>query len=181
MQSDKSGELTREEAIRRWKRRQEQDAVLLASYFDLEMVLQRLGEKIREHNRQRTVIAPLYRGKEIIIDKSTQNIVLEARPLVGFRKQHVISFSMITSVVIDYRRKSLGITGRNDVWQISLNTGDIEAPNIKIDYSSEEQYIFDLARAISVLIGKEVRENSIKPDPLMQKLTFDIDHIPKNL
>jgi len=181
MQSEKSGELTREEAIRSWKRRQEQDAELRASYYDLEMVLRRLGEKIKEHNQQRTVIALLYRAQEIIIDKSTQNIMLEAQPLVGFRKRHVFSFSLITSVVIDYRRKSFSITGKNDVWQISLNTNDTEVPNIKIDHSSEEQYTFDLARAISVLIGTEVKENSIKPDPLKQKLTFDINHIPKNL
>lgn len=181
MRSDKTSELTREEAIRSWKRRQEQDAEIRASYYDLEMIIRRLDNKIKENNQRRTVIAPLYRGQEVIIDKSARNIILEERSLVGFRKQHVISFSLIISVVIDYRRKNISITGKNDLWQISLNTSAIEAPNVKIDCSSEEQYTYDLARAISVLIGAEVEEQSVKPDPLKQKLTFDIDHIPNNL
>ncbi len=181
MQSDKSGQRTREEAIRNWRRRRQQDAELRASYYDLEVVLRRLGRKIKEHDSQRTVITRLHKGQEVIIDSSTRSIILERRAFFIFPKRRVISFSLVTSVVIDYRHKGIHIRGNGDLWQISLNTNDTRAQNIKMDHSDEEEYTYDLAEVISQLIGKEIKENSTKPDPLHWEPVFDVTNMPRDM
>ncbi|MEE8413797.1 MAG: hypothetical protein V3R96_04530 [Dehalococcoidales bacterium] len=176
---DELQELTRQEAIRSWKRRREQDDAARSSYNDLEMILGRLDKKIKEHNPQRTVIAPLYRGQEMTIDKSTRSIVLDRQPSGSSPKRQVISFSIINGVSIDYYRKRARIRGNSDVWRVSLNTGDTKIQNTTIDSSSEENYVYDLAKAIGALTGAEVKENSCKPDPPRFELVFDRDNMPK--
>jgi len=181
MKQEESLEINRGDAINSWKKRRERDAEIRASFYGFEGVLERLGTKIKEHGQQRTVIAPLHRVNDIIVDRSAQSISMETRPFLFFRKRHIISFPSIISVDIDYRYKRIHSRGKGDTWRISLNTGNQRKANITVDRSNEEQYTFDLAELLSVLIGKEVRENSSKPDPQQMELSFDIDHIPKNL
>ncbi|MFC2014661.1 hypothetical protein ACFLUP_01565 [Chloroflexota bacterium] len=178
---DEPPQLTREQAIESWKRRREQDAELRASYYDLERVLGRLDKKIKEHHSHRTVISPLHRGQEITIDKSAENIIVEKRPLIISRKRQAISFSVVTGISIDYYRKRFRIWGNRDEWRVSLDTVETNTQDTKIERSSEELYIYDVAKVISILTGTEVKEKSGKPDPLRQELVFDINHIPKNL
>lgn len=181
MQSDKSPEQTRQEAIKSWRRRRQQDAELRLSYYDLEVVLRRLGSKIKEHNSQRTVITRLHKGQEVVIDRSVRNISLEKRSFFVFSKRRVISFSLVASVVTDYRYKRIHIRDNGDEWQVSLGTNDSGVRNIKIDRSNEEQYTYDLAEAISQLIGKEIKENSTKPDPLHLEPVFEAGNMPGDL
>ena len=123
MKNDESSELSRKEAVVRWKKRQEQDQE------ELEREPWRMSKKIKAQDPYHFVIMPtlieqLSGVGKIVIDKLTESITVERRYLLWIRTQRFIPFSTIRSVVIDYKYISNSQGEGRDRWSVSLNDYD---------------------------------------------------------
>ena len=102
-------------------------------------------------------------GKKLVLDKLAQNITVEERQFMVIPKRHVIPFSAVTSVNVEYKRK-LNTSGHGslfyDAWQVSL---DIGGERIKVDHQEKQENMYRLADKVARFIDKEVVIKSYKP------------------
>jgi hypothetical protein len=106
-------------------------------------------------------------GRRIILDKSTDSVVLEAPTLLLPRKKRIIPFAAIKNVEISYRKwLQRGWFGQggfdNDGWQILLDTG---GKMVKIDHRPNRKDMSHLANRIAKFMGKELADHSAKTGP----------------
>lgn len=106
----------------------------------------------------------------IVIDKSTQTVTIRERSFFLASRQHIIPFSDVRGVVIDYEQKeSDGGSGgptSHDAWKVSL---DIGGKRSEIDHTTKKADMFYLASEISRFIGTELVDNSAKPESLFRR------------
>ena len=102
-------------------------------------------------------------GKRIVLEKSTNSVILKAPSLLLVRQKRIIPFAEVNSVAITYKSIHSGgqYGGYNRAgWQVSLNTG---GQMVKIDHTTDRENMLYLADKISKLMGKEVVDNSERP------------------
>lgn len=114
-------------------------------------------------------------GKKVVVDKLTESITLETRPFVLIHKKHTIPFSSVNALRIDYEHQGGGehSAGR-DIWKISCDTGN---KKVKIAFTTNIADGHYLANQISDLMGKEVVDNSAKPEISLEGLKRGIKRI----
>ena len=111
------------------------------------------------------ILLELLVGNRIVLDKPTQTVTIrEPSPLL-VRKQRVVPFSNVSSVVIDYERWLAGggaavVIWHVDVWKVSLDIGE----KFEIAHTVNEANMLHLANEISRFIGRELVDNSAKPE-----------------
>ena len=106
-------------------------------------------------------------GRRIILDKSTNSVILESPSLLLTRKKYIIPFTAVKGVEITYKKWIrggwFGLGGfDNDGWQVSLDTGD---NIVKMDHRNNRENMSHLANKISEFIGKELTDHSAKKGP----------------
>ena len=101
-------------------------------------------------------------GKRIVLEKSTNSVILKAPSLLLVHQKRIIPFAEVNSVAITYESiYSGGQYGRHRAgWQVSLNTG---GQRVKIDHTTDRENMLYLADKISKFMGKEVVDNSEPP------------------
>lgn len=99
-------------------------------------------------------------GDTIILDKPTQTVTMRKPSLYLFTRQHIILFSQVSSVALDYE-EGWHQEADYDLWRVSLNIGGGKS---EITQASEEADMYTLAKEISTFIGKELVDNSAKPE-----------------
>ena len=104
-------------------------------------------------------------GAKIVIDKLTQTVTISRPSFFLVSRQRVIPFSDVRSVVIDYKTLTSGggdtVATWQDAWKVSL---DISGKRFKIDHRTKKADMFYLASGISEFIGRELVDNSAKPE-----------------
>lgn len=113
-------------------------------------------------------------GRSIVLDKSTDSVILEAPNLLLTRKKRIIPFTDIEDVEITYKRIS-SEAGPRDEWQVSLYTGGrgvyidrttdrkymyTAGKMVYIDQATDRECMSSLADKISRFMGKEVVDHS---------------------
>jgi hypothetical protein len=111
-------------------------------------------------------------GRRIILDKSTDSVILESPSLLLIRKKHIIPFTDVKGVEITYKKWRRGDWfGQggfdNDGWQVSLDTG---GKMVKMDHRNSRENMSHLANKISKFIGKELADHSAKNGPWFRHL-----------
>ncbi len=107
-------------------------------------------------------------GTRIVIDKLTQTVTISKRSFFLASRQRVILFSDIRSVVIDYEQQTSGggagsphgVSTSYDAWKVSLDIGE----KVEIDDTTNKANMLHLASEISRFIGRELVDNSAKPE-----------------
>ena len=183
MKQDEPSELTREETVAKWQRRQKQDQ---RRTEELEREPWRLSKRIKAQDPYHFVIMPtlieqllgILMTKKIAIDKLTESITVESRYLLLVHRQRVIPFSAVRSVVVDYKYVSSSQGGGRDFWTVSLNA---HSKKVQIGSGSNEGDMYGLANAISRIIKKEIEVNSNKPESdIFKKKAFHKDGLPRD-
>ena len=113
-------------------------------------------------------------NKKIVLNKSTKDIVISSRPFLFFNRRHVIQFSDVDSVRIDYVAEVGFWIKESDNWNVSLNSS---GKLIGIDKSGQEESIINLGREISNFIGKQLEFINQKPDFFTSRDFIDKDDI----
>lgn len=106
----------------------------------------------------------------VALDKPTQTVTIRKPSLFLVRRQRVIPFSYVSSVVIDYDPQPSGghpQTGTTwqDAWKVSLNIGE----KFEIAHTTDKEDMFYLASEIRRFIGRELVDNSAKPEVSLQR------------
>ena len=109
-------------------------------------------------------------GRRVILDKSTDSVILESPSLLLTRKKRIIPFTAVKGVEITntkWKQWTQGGTFRQEGfdsggWQVSLDTG---GKMVKIDHRSNRENMSYLANKISKFIGKELVDHSAKNGP----------------
>ncbi len=106
-------------------------------------------------------------GRRIILDKSTDSVILESPSLLLIRKKRIIPFTDVKGVEIKYKKWTQGgWFGQggfdNDGWQVSLDTG---GKMVKMDHRNNRENMSHLANKISKFMGKELADHSAKNGP----------------
>jgi hypothetical protein len=107
----------------------------------------------------------ILKGRRIILDKLTENVILEAPNLLLIRKKQIIPFTAVKGVDITYKTWGgwFGQGGfNNDGWQVSLDTG---GKMVKMDHRPNRKDMSHLANHISWFMGKELVDRSAKKGP----------------
>jgi len=104
-------------------------------------------------------------GSKIFIDKPTQTVTINKRSFFLASRQRVIPFSDVENVVIDYEQKTSmsgphGGTTSYDAWKVSLDIGE----KVEIKNTTKKANMLYLASEISRFIGRELVDNSAKPE-----------------
>jgi len=86
-------------------------------------------------------------GKRIVLEKTTNSVILEAPSLLLVRQKRIIPFAEVNSVEITYKPMVTGDGSSRPGYQVSLDTG---GQMVKIDHTTNE----DLAYKIKMFIGK---------------------------
>lgn len=99
-------------------------------------------------------------GKRIVLEKSTNSVILKAPSLLLVRQKRIIPFAEVNSVEMTYKSihsgGSYGPYNRAG-WQVSLDTG---GQMVKIDHTTNRENMLYLADKISKFMGKEVVDRS---------------------
>jgi len=114
-------------------------------------------------------------GKRVVIDRSTQTIIIEKRPFLLIHIKSVVSFSDVITVAIDEAALD-GPSGPADKypgWKVSIV---IANRKFKIDHTGVEAKMRYLAEEIGKFIGKETANNLADPD-----IMANIDNIVENI
>lgn len=106
-------------------------------------------------------------GRRIILDKSTDSVILEAPTLLLPRKKRIIPFTAVKGVEISYKKWLQGAWfGQggfdNEGWQVSLDTG---GKVVKMDHRPNRKDMLYLANKIGKFMGKELADHSAKSGP----------------
>ncbi len=106
-------------------------------------------------------------GRRIILDKSTDSVILESPSLLLIRKKRIIPFTDVKGVEITHKKWTqggwFGVGGfDNDGWQVSLDTG---GKKVKMDHRNNRENMSHLANKISKFMGKELADHSAKNGP----------------
>lgn len=99
-----------------------------------------------------------FMGKTIVLEKSTNMVILEVPSLMLARQKRVIPFAEVNSVKISYKQRTWTTQAASpNAWQISLDTG---GEMVRIDHRESKQSMLILAHKISGFMGKELIDNS---------------------
>ena len=102
-------------------------------------------------------------GKRVVIDKLTQTVKIKERSVFLVGRHRIIPFSGITNIEIAYDRVGSGAAGSRDTWRVFLNVGGYM---VGIDHTLNRTDMQNIATEISRYIGKELVDNSEKPESL---------------
>jgi hypothetical protein len=118
---------------------------------------------------------------KVVVDKLTGNITIRERAFSLIPWQRVIPLSDVANVTVDYQQvQSVGVQGGSyhDEYRVCLTIGGDKA---KVDQRRAKSDMLNLAITISKFIGKELVDNSEKPDhDFFPTKTFDRDRLPKD-
>ena len=110
----------------------------------------------------------ILRATRIVLDKPSQTVIVRKPSLFLVRRQRVIPFSYVGSIGIDYAPEVSGGGGpygggttSEDVWKVSL---DIGGSKTEVAHTTNKGDMLHLASEISKFIGRELVDNSAKPE-----------------
>lgn len=185
MKQEEPIELTREEAVARWRKQHTKERawqrlvfgptlgsrlkwlLLLVIVIPLGFVYPPLSIIISCILGLLIIGKATIDGRKIIIDNVTGRIVVENRFFFFFCSRRVIPFSAVTNVVLDYKRGSISTSGSSpSEWKVSLDVG---SEPVKIAQSKEGRDMRSKAYVISEFMGKEMIDNAAKSEPSIKR------------
>jgi len=111
--------------------------------------------RVNKRDSLQLIYQDTFGGKKVFIDKANEQIVLRNRYLFFIRRERVIPFADISSVVVESRVHSGGSHGGSEVtWsRLSIVVGGAK---VAIDDSKNEWEMWSLGQRVSQLTGKEM-------------------------
>ena len=115
---------------------------------------------------QMLAILRMLRAIRIVLDKITQTVTISKPSLFLARRYRVIPFSYVSSVVIDCWLVTSGDSMAEAELKVSLNIG---GEKFEIAQTTNNVSMRHLASEISTFTGKELIDNSAKPEISFQR------------